>query len=361
MDKRVIVCLSSGLTPQYRLDILRCLALPAGMSIQFRYGQSLIAENLREELAANRLAGSVVLLAYVDYTDAYKKESATCPVTPCRYASLTSSSRIGSKFFLAFELGAFAKTLQPPAVDEMLDNNSPKWTSGEKGLEVRGLSCFSTTAKASLPDSSPSVEAWEALIRQLATGSDFSEEPLFFVIEGVYERSKNDDKRQEPIKGEYRFKADKDYSLRIFHLHPRRDNVAMPKSVGMMKVRFGEPQLSGITASAIPVDSPYDLKYFRFRSGSVTREEFSSIVIGVEARETGKQIESQPEIYLPVRCVPVMWKSVIKMFVLALLLWAQQFVPLASKGGVTLSTSVVMVVLAVLISGFLVFGLKKPF
>jgi hypothetical protein len=56
-----------------------------------------------------------------------------------------------------------------------------------------------------------------------------------------------------------------------------------------------------------------------------------------------------------------MWKSVIKMFVLALLLWAQQFVPLASKGGVTLSTSVVMVVLAVLISGFLVFGLKKPF
>jgi len=70
MDKRVIVCLSSGLTPQYRLDILRCLALPARMSIQFRYGQSLIAENLREELAANRLAGSVVLLAYVDYTDA---------------------------------------------------------------------------------------------------------------------------------------------------------------------------------------------------------------------------------------------------------------------------------------------------
>jgi len=360
MDKRVIVCLSSGLTPQYRLDILRCLALPSGMSIQFRYGQSLIAENLHEELAANRLVGSVVMLAYVDYTEAYKKEGATCPVTPCRYATLTNSSRIGSKFFLAFDLGPFAKTLQPPAVDEMLGNNSPKWTSGENGLEVRGLSCFSTTAKPSLADSSPSVETWEALIRQLATRSDFAEEPLFFVIEGVYERSKNEDKRQEPVKGEYRFKSDKDYSLRIFHLHPRRANVAMPKSIGMMKVRFGEPQLSGITASALPVDSPYDLKYFRFRSGSVTREEFSSIVIGVEARETGKQIESQPEMYLPVRCVPVMWKSVIKMFVLALLLWAQQFVPLASKGGVALSTSVVMVLLAILISGFLVFGLKKP-
>lgn len=80
------------------------------MSIQFRYGQSLIAENLREELAANRLARSIVLLAYVDRTEADKKEGATCPVTPCRYATLTNSSRIGSKFFLAFELGAFAKT-----------------------------------------------------------------------------------------------------------------------------------------------------------------------------------------------------------------------------------------------------------
>jgi hypothetical protein len=134
----------------------------------------------------------------------------------------------------------------------------------------------------------------------------------------------------------------------------------MPKSIGTMHVRFGAPQLRAITASTLPVDSPYDLKHFRFRSDLVTREEFSSIVIGVEARETGKQIESQPEIYLPVRCVPVIWRSVIKMFVLAILLWAQQFVPLASKGGVALSTSVVMVLLAILISGFLVFGLKKP-
>lgn len=360
MDSRTIICLSSGLTPQYRLDVLRCLALPSGMSIQFRYGESLIAENLREELAANRLHGSVVLLAYVDYTEAYKKEGAICPVTPCRYATLTNSNRIGSKFFLTFKLGAFAKALESSVVDEMLSGNSPKWMSGEKGLEVRGYSCFSTIAKPTFSESSVSVESWEALIRQLATHADFVEEPLFFVIEGVYERSKNEDKRQEPVRDEYRFKSDKDYSLRVFHLHPRRDNVAMPKSIGVMHVKFGAPQLSAITASTLPVDSPYDLKHFHFRSGPVTREESSSIVIGVEGRETGKQIESQPEIYLPVRCVPVIWKSVIKMFVLAILLWAQQFVPVASKGEVALSTSVVMVILAILISGFLVFGLKKP-
>ncbi len=360
MDKKGIVCLSSGLTPQYRLDILRCLALPSGMSIQFRYSKSLVAEDLREDMAGNRLAGSVVLLAHVDCTETHKKEGAVCPVTPCRYAVLTTSSRIGSKFFLTLQLGAFAQKAQSTGMDEAFGGTSPRWTVLDTGLETKGLWCFSTTVVSPVPEGSPSVEAWEALIRQLCTHADFATEPLFFVIEGVYQRSRSGPLRQQTIQGEYRFKSDKDYSLCVFHLHPRRDNIIMPKSVGLMRVKFGEPQLSGITESALPVDSPYDLKYFRFRSGSVTREQFSSIVIGVEAHETGKQIESQPEIYLPVRCVPVVWKSVTLMLVLAILLWAQQFVPLASKGGVTLLTSVVMFVLAVLISGFLVFGLKKP-
>ena len=99
MEKKTIVCLSSGLTPQYRLDILRSLALPSGMSIQFRYSKSLVAENLRDDLSSNRLAGAVVLLAHVDCTDTYKKDGAACPITPCRYAILATSSRIGSKFF----------------------------------------------------------------------------------------------------------------------------------------------------------------------------------------------------------------------------------------------------------------------
>jgi hypothetical protein len=358
VEKKVIVCLSSGLTPQYRLDILRCLALPSGMSIQFRYSKSIVEENLHEDLANNRLAGAVVLLAHVDCTETYKKEGAACPATPCRYALLTTSSRIGSKFFLTFQLGAFAQVEQPTA-NEVFGGNLPRWTATEKGLEIKGYWCSSIPVTSRL-EGAAGVEAWETLIRQLCTHADFAEEPLFFVVEGLYARSRSGNARQQIVKGEYRFKSDKDYSLCVFHLHPRRDNVAVPKSIGMMRVKFGEPQLSGITASALPVDSPYDLKYFRFRSGSVTREQFSSIVIGIDDRETGKQIESQPEIYLPVRCVPLMWKAVIKMLVLAGLLWAQQFVPLASKGGVTLPASVAMFVLAILVSGFLVFGLKKP-
>jgi hypothetical protein len=360
VKKKTIVCLSSGLTPQYRLDILRSLALPSGMSIQFRYSKSLVAENLRDDLSGNRLAGAVVLLAYVDCTEAYKKEGVACPVTPCRYAILTTSSRIGSKFFLTFQLGAFAPAAQSTDHGQVVEDASPRWVVAEAGLEIKGLWCFSTTAKSSPVEGSSNAESWETLIRQLATHGDFAEEPLFFVIEGVYERAGDGHTRQETVKGEYRFKSDKDYSLCVFHLHPRRNNVAMPKSVGLMRVKFGEPQLTGITASALPVDSPYDLKYFRFRTGSVTREQFSSIVIGVEGRETGKQLESQPEIYLPVRCLPLVWKSVTIMVVLAVLLWAQQFVPLASKGGVSLPTSAAMFVLAILISAFLVFGLKKP-
>jgi hypothetical protein len=358
MENKTIVCFSFGLTPQYRLDILRCLALPSGMSIQFRYGKSIVQENLREDLANDRLAGTVVLLAHIDCTEAYKNEGAVCPATPCRYARLTASSRIGSKFFLTFQLGAFAQFEQTSA-NELLGDHLPRWTTTEQGLSVKGLWCLSIPNRPRM-EAASSAEAWEKLIRQLATHADFAEEPLFFTVEGVYERLRDGHKRQETVQGEYRFKSDKDYSLCVFHLHPNRENVSLPKSVGMMRVKFGEPQLSGITASALPVDSPYDLEYFRFRVSPVAREQFSSIVIGVEARDTGKQMESQPEIYLPVRCVRSMWKSLMIVGVLAILLWAQQFIPLASKGGVAVSTSIVMFVLAALISGFLMFGLKKP-
>jgi hypothetical protein len=315
---------------------------------------------LHEDLANDRLAGSVVFLVHVDCTETYKKEGVACPTTPCRYAELTTSSRIGSKFFLTFRLGAFVQVKQSIDLHTPLGDVSPRWIAGDKGLAIKGRWCFSANVVPPELEGSSSVEVWEALIRQLCTHADFAEEPLFFVVEGLYERSRAGDIRQRTVESEYRLKSDRDYLLRIFHLHPRRDNIAMPGNIGQMKVKFGEPQLSGITASALAVDSPYDLKDFRFRTGSVTREQFSSIVIGVEARETGKQMESQPEIYLPVRCVPILWKSVAIMLVLAILLWAQQFVPLASKGGVTLSTSVAMFVLAILISGFLVYGLKKP-
>ena len=152
----------------------------------------------------------------------------------------------------------------------------------------------------------------------------------------MYERSRNGHvAATEPSKENIALSQTKIIHCVYFHLHPRRDNVAMPTSVGLMRVKFGEPQLTGITASALPVDSPYDLKYFRFRTGSSPGSSSVQSSLASKVAKRGKQLESQPEIYLPVRCVPLVWKSVTIMLVLAVLLWAQQFVPLASKGGVT--------------------------
>ncbi len=64
--KKTLICLSSGMTPQYRLDVLRLMALPTGTEIQFRYDVALIDSDIREGLGQNAMQGSSVLLAYVD-------------------------------------------------------------------------------------------------------------------------------------------------------------------------------------------------------------------------------------------------------------------------------------------------------
>src|ERR1035438_7805777 len=103
-----LVCLSSGLTPQYRLDILRLLALPGGATIQFRYGEGILPSGLRENLSRNLLIGSRALLAYVDCASASRRSDDNCPIIPCRYASLLGSSAIGSRFILELRLDEFA-------------------------------------------------------------------------------------------------------------------------------------------------------------------------------------------------------------------------------------------------------------
>src|SRR2546423_361286 len=108
MVAKTLLCLSSGLTSQYRLDVLRALGLPEGCHIQFRYGESLISPLLLEALSTNRLIGAAVLLAHVDCTEAGRRSDGTCPITPCRHAALVESRRVGAFLFLRYRLGEYA-------------------------------------------------------------------------------------------------------------------------------------------------------------------------------------------------------------------------------------------------------------
>jgi hypothetical protein len=101
-----ILCLSSGLMPQYRLDILRVIALPVGATIQFRYSEQLVHANLLKPFAQNQCNGRQLIIGHVDGNTARLMSDGSCPVTLCRYGTLTRSERSGSYFVLQIALGS---------------------------------------------------------------------------------------------------------------------------------------------------------------------------------------------------------------------------------------------------------------
>lgn len=104
--KKGLVCLSSATAPQYRLDILRVMALPEGTEIQFRYDGDLIDASVRPSLGQDKRHDAPVLLAYLDLTPLV-----TIPgprtIHPCRHARLIASEMLGRFYILRFRLGAF--------------------------------------------------------------------------------------------------------------------------------------------------------------------------------------------------------------------------------------------------------------
>jgi hypothetical protein len=234
---------------------------------------------------------------------------------------------------------------------------APRWTEAK---EPKGFWCFDAELPADALACSCRLESWQQIIKQLWERRDFHDEPLFFVVGGIYERSQDNLVQRHLRSGQYALNAGKDYELQVLHVHPEGDQRKMEEGIGSVRVTFGEPTLKAITSPILPVDSPYDLKRFRFRSQTELRASLSSVVIAVLDKNTGKPMESQPELYLPVRCTQNWGKPFFSAALIAVLLFAQQYLGLSSKGAVGAGTAVASLIIALFTAGFLVYGLKKP-
>jgi hypothetical protein len=155
-----LLCLSSGLTPQYRVDVLTLLSLPRGTYIQFRYEEKLVAENLRSPLAQNELCKKAVLLAHVDCNWSARQGN-DCPITPCRHAKLVSSRKLGEFYFLQFGLEEFAICTDLLAFQKSITGDQPHWISEEKR---EGLWCFEAMGAHDACGKEKQLLAWEGVI-----------------------------------------------------------------------------------------------------------------------------------------------------------------------------------------------------
>lgn len=356
MGPKPLICLSSGIEPRYRLDVLRLLALPIGTNIQFRYAEDLIPNHLLESLATNKLASTTVLLAHVDCTPEARHSDLKCPITPCRYARLNRSARIGHFFILSFILAEFAPCSDLYEFDKQISSQRPTWNKAEDKID--GKWCFDWPEDHQTCPRVNSTEAWQHIITVLSQKRDFSTESFFFTVTGIYPRGSEE--LLVPESGEFNFRADRNYEARIFHFHPLGDMRTMPTNSALIKVEVSSPQLVSITAPNLPIDSPYDLKSFHFQASDSTKVQFAALVIRIDGRTDGKPIETQPELYLPAKVKPASFRLFASALVIGILLWLQQWLSATAKGPIGVQSTTILLALALATAFIVVFGLKKP-
>jgi hypothetical protein len=352
MTATPLICLSSGLTPQYRLDILRLLALPNGGFLQFRYGEELIASGLRSPLSRNTMVGQKILLAHIDCNAPARLPDHNCPITPCRYSELVESKKVGSFYFLQLKVEEYACWGNTANSQNEVRGERPHWTADGK---LHGLWCFESEVNEQTWLKERKLNGWQNVIKLLHKSQDFAHEPFFYVVEGIYPRGQEE--ACEAANGEFELRSEVDYVMRIFHLHPEADTVSMETAAGTIKIDFSQPQIEAITSPVLPVASPYDLKSFNFRATASPSGRFGSLVVRCN-RETGEPSASQPELFIPIK-VKLNWLRTIGLMVLlAVLFFAQEYI--AAKGSASAGLMMGFALLAVATSIVAVLGLKKP-
>jgi hypothetical protein len=354
MSAKSLLCLSSGLTPQYRLDILKSLALPRGTYVQFRYSEDIIAKSLRTPLARNEMCGAKALLAHVDCNQAASQSDGLCPITPCRYSAVVSSRKLGSYYFLQLRVEEFASWDDSASSQKEIRGDRPCWTNAN---QLSGLWCLEVEIGEQAWLKEKQLEGWQNVIKLLKKSEDFAKEPFFFTVEGLYVRG--EERPCEATDGEFVLPSERDYAIRMFHFHPDADKIKMTVGAGVIKVDVSQPQIEAVTSPTLPVASPYDLKSFHFRTAASQAGRFGSIVVRC-AHDSGQPNTSQPELFIPIKVKLAWFRTTLLIFAIAALLFAQQYLSAQAKGAVSKGVVVALVVLALATALVAVLGLKKP-
>jgi hypothetical protein len=351
-----LVCLSSGSSAQYRLDILRVMALPEAAEIQFRYDIELIDAPVRSGLGKDKLHNSAVLLAYLDLTQPIDTPGLRA-VHPCRHAVLIDSEQLGQFVILRFRLGAFSRCANVDALRTQLSSKSPKAKDGK----LEGFWVFEDDFEKACTQSNE-MKVWQAIMKDLGQTSDFVSEEFFFRVMGLHPQGKDD--AVTPSKGEYKLKSSTEYEWKIFHFHPQSD-AHKPRTIStVIQVASASDDIKSVTSPLLVIDSSYDLKSFHFRTNAATATIYTAFTVkfddAVPIGGAATTVPAHPELFLPVKIVPSRLRAILSVAFLTALLFGQQYIAATAKGGIPHHTSYVLLGLAFLTALIAVYALKKP-
>lgn len=265
------LCLSGNSSERYRRDILRALALPRGAHLQFRYDSKWVSSAIWQNLSGAFEKPRRALIAF------WNTEDKGMPPTflPCRFGSVVSARRLGSIATLTLELEDFAYAGDLSEFNQEVRRLSkgllPVWAeSGKIAGELWSALEADPVGVRRISQATEWVGDWQQIVAQLAPLASFAPEPTFYVVLGVCEAAR--ESWVEPKDGVYPLCPNRDYELQLHHFHPGSDFGPAHGNVELSLVVHGEG--ANLTSNpTVLLDSPYDLKRWRFKTGEPMRTE----------------------------------------------------------------------------------------
>lgn len=351
----MLVLLSSARRKRYRDDILRCLAAPAGTVVQFRYSQGIVEPRIWNE------PGSVENKTAVVCSVDLMVVGVPCALIPVRSVTIERIYRHGSTMSVVLRMGELVLSDDPSKftseVNQKSGGNVP--INRESHADAQGTDgfFFFDGGEIGLLKRETSLETWEHVVTQLSSHKGYDEEQFFWTVLGLTKEG-GVVRRDRFVAWDDTISGNHDYSLLVYVFHPKLDRWD-PK---LSRLRLtAQPEISSSYPLDVTIDSPYDVKEWRFRM--TPRDAVGDVRgwlrIGPVTQPSG---EPEWEIDLPLRIVFAWPRFILSVVLIGLLLatpvvigyWLQS-IPLSSKLIVS-ALAVVLGLAAAFVAGL---GIKK--
>ena len=350
----MFVFLSSGGQKRYRDDVLRGLARPVGMEMQLRYQLKYLRPDIRqvieqvdsvgitgESLAKDMTRANTLtnqgLFCFVDQ----HPSTAKIKIIPCRAVTLERVVRHANSVIVSVHVGDFTWARDLDMLQTVMRDCVPGWDSRRKpkgdyfSLGDRQIYTRTIGTGDRLIAKGADSTYWEEIVKQLARCPDFQDEPYFYTVTWLGQAA-NRARTVTAREGRYELVPDKEFDIEIYHFHPRE---APPGSV--ISLTATSSWLTFETNPELSVDSRYDLKRVRFKTGTPTTDQVAllSVQRGVDAKSL------QLEFDLPVTVRGSLARTFVNGFFLGVFLMFPQLTAIYLNGSLSESNRIVAYVL----------------
>ncbi len=259
------LCLSSGHSVRYRLDVLRALSMPAGAYLQFRYDLKYVAPGVRVACEKGLAVQQRALIAYIDQAN----KSRPPEIVPVRFATIKDVLILGTTVSIRLCLEQFAHAEQLEAFNNEVNQTSAGTTPRlQSDAKVKGCYWVDLNTEPRTVTRSATLLSWQEIVGQLVAHEDFASEDFFISVADLKRHRWGKSRTVNPSDGHFVLDSARDYSLLIYQFHPQ----ATPKN-GTIQLTSSAATLQIISDASIAVDSRYDHKQVILKTSALLDEE----------------------------------------------------------------------------------------